>query len=297
MVFFLLSSLLPLIILLYITFQYVLPLLSPNQIDALRGWFNGGILAMLLFPLLGFVMMSQWMASLESLTREVKEKSVEVLEERFENTVHVNDENEISSLQSMFSVLYSELQEKMGQLDEYSKKLIETNQKLSELSIKDELTTLYNRRYFDVRLKEEINRADRYNHDLSIVMIDIDDFKKYNDTFGHQIGDVVLREIGILVRNNIRQSDIAFRYGGDEFSILLPETNGHMAAMIAERLVTILEKHAFVAAEALKPGQVTISCGVADYANHDQDFVMQADRLLLKAKSEGKARVLGAELS
>ncbi len=293
MVFFLLSSLLPLIILLYITFQYVLPLLDPGQIERLRGWFTGGILTMLLFPLLGFVMMSQWMISLESLTREVKEKSVEVLEERLDDTINITEENEILSLQCMFSGLYNELQEKMGQLDDYSKKLIETNQKLSELSITDELTTLYNRRYFDIRLKEEMNRADRYSHDLSIIMVDVDDFKTYNDTFGHMIGDIVLRELGMLIHKGIRQSDIAFRYGGDEFAILLPESNEQMAAAVAGRLIVTLEKHSFATAKKLTTGQVTISCGVAAYTNNSHDFVTQADKLLLRAKNEGKACVLG----
>ena len=124
-------------------------------------------------------------------------------------------------------------------------------------------------------------------------MVDVDDFKTYNDTFGHMIGDIVLRELGMLIHKGIRQSDIAFRYGGDEFAILLPESNEQMAAAVAGRLIVTLEKHSFATAKKLTTGQVTISCGVAAYTNNSHDFVTQADKLLLRAKNEGKACVLG----
>ena len=290
MVFFLLSSLIPLLILIYIVFQYILPLLRPDQVEALRGWFTGGILVMLLFPLLGFVVMSQWMVSLENLTKEVRSKSTQIMEEQREP----GEENEIFSLKHAFTGLYDELQEKMNQLDEYSKKLLESNQKLSELSLTDELTSLYNRRYFDMKLNEEMIRAERYGHGLALIMLDVDDFKQYNDTFGHQNGDKLLKGLGRLIRERTRQSDVCFRYGGDEFAILLLECNVETAEQVADRMVKAVSNHPFENIEKLSSGKVTISCGVASHAEHKRDFVEKADSLLLKAKEEGKDRAIGA---
>jgi len=290
MVFFLLSSLLPLLILIYITFQYVLPNLTPDQIGALRGWFTGGVLVMLVFPLMGFMIMSRWMVSLENLTKEVTMKSSEIMEGQKES----RDENEIASLKHIFSRLYHEFQGKMSQLDEYSEKLIEANQKLSGLSLTDELTSLYNRRCFDIRTRDEMSRADRYGHELSVIMIDVDDFKRYNDAFGHHTGDKLLQDIARLIRKNTRESDVAFRYGGDEFAVLLPNASLKMAENTANRLVSATSSHQFEDKEKRSLGKITISCGVACYSEHSQDLVKAADSLMLKAKNEGKDRVVRA---
>ena len=114
-----------------------------------------------------------------------------------------------------------------------------------QLSITDALTNLYNRRYFETAFAREFARAKRYNSDLSLVIVDIDWFKKINDTYGHSCGDFVLKELSWLMAENFRQTDIIFRYGGEEFVILLTETPSETAGIPIERLRKIVEENKF----------------------------------------------------
>jgi len=287
-IFFVLSSLLPILIVIFIGINYVLPNLTPDQTDKLRPAFTCGLWIMLLFSSLSFFLLSQWRGSLENLTAEIKLKSVGILE-----SVKDSDEktNEITTIRNVVEGLHAELQEKMNQLNGYSKKLIDSNIKLSELSVTDDLTGLYNRRHFDLRLNEEIGRSERYGHDLALIMIDVDELKPYNDILGHKAGDVLLTKISQLFRDNIRKTDIPFRYGGDEFAIILPECNIKGAEFTANKLSEVVSGYAFDGMEKLSFDKVTISCGVASYSEGMKDFAREADKLLYEAKNAGKGLV------
>lgn len=154
-------------------------------------------------------------------------------------------------------------------------------------SLTDKLTNLYNYGYFTKRIAEEIARANRYKRPVALIMIDIDHFKNYNDTYGHQKGNQVLIKLSQLITENKRQSDVAFRYGGEEFCIILPET-GAEALELAERLrQKVLEEEL--------PGNVriTISAGISYNPYYDESIglVERADRALYEAKETGRNRV------
>lgn len=289
---FVLSSLLPILIVIFIGINYVLPDLTPDQTDKLRSAFTYGLWTMFLFPSLSFFLLSQWMGSLENLTEEIKSKSVGILE-GVEDSGEETDE--ITTIRNVVDGLHAELQEKMNKLNEYSKKLIDSNIELSELSITDDLTGLYNRRHFHLRLNEEIDRSERYGHDLALIMIDVDGFKQYNDTLGHQAGDVLLKKVSKFFRDNIRKTDVPFRSGGDEFAIVLMECNIKDAVSVANKLCEVVSGYVFDGMEKLPSDKITISCGVASYSKGMTDLVREADRLLYEAKNAGKGLVRGGE--
>jgi diguanylate cyclase (GGDEF)-like protein len=161
------------------------------------------------------------------------------------------------------------------------------------LASTDGLTDLYNHRTFQERLAQEVDRANRYARPLSLVMIDVDDFKIYNDTYGHPQGDMVLRELARLLREVSRTSDIVARYGGEEFALILPETDRVSAQKIGRRLREQVECHAFPGAECLPRGALTISIGVAThtFAGTKEALLQSADAALYSAKRAGRNRV------
>ncbi len=166
---------------------------------------------------------------------------------------------------------------------------------IEDLAITDGLTNLFNHRYFQDCLKLEVQRMSRYEnrHDicLSLLMIDVDHFKQYNDTYGHQAGDRVLNEMGQLLKNSLRKVDVVARYGGEEFVIVLPMTTKEQAVMLAERLRASVEKYPFETADKTSLGPVTISLGVATYREdgmNEQDLIGIADQCLYAAKQAGR---------
>lgn len=167
------------------------------------------------------------------------------------------------------------------------------NANLYNLAITDGLTQCFIKRYFDQLLRDELSRAKRYQRPLSIVMLDIDHFKLINDKYGHQQGDLVLSEVGQILRNGIREMDSPARFGGEEFVILMPETEGSQTAAMAERLRELIEAHRFkaLAGESLK---LTVSIGVATYphnASNEEGLIRKADMALYKSKEDGRNRV------
>lgn len=156
------------------------------------------------------------------------------------------------------------------------------------LAITDGMTSLYNYRYFTAYLNDEFEKVKRYKRPLSLIMIDIDFFKKYNDTYGHPAGDELLRNIAGVLKNTVRKSDTVARYGGEEFVVVLPETEGEMALTTAEKLRKAVEEDDF------KGRKVTISLGVASYSEElisADDLVKNVDNTLYRAKEEGRNRV------
>jgi diguanylate cyclase (GGDEF)-like protein len=159
---------------------------------------------------------------------------------------------------------------------------------------RDMLTGLYNYRLFLDHLQREAFRADRYSKPLSLLMIDVDHFKNYNDGNGHEDGNQALREVASLITGSLRKTDFAARYGGDEFALILPATPKTSAQLIAERTREIVDRHEFVNQDALSGGELTISVGVATLpadAADANELVRHADRALYLAKAAGKNQV------
>jgi len=160
------------------------------------------------------------------------------------------------------------------------------------LAITDGLTKLYNSRYFYAALQKELERSKRYGHSFSIIIFDIDDFKKYNDAYGHLVGDQLLQELARLTIKKCRSTDIIARYGGEEFVIILPETKYNGAIEIAERLRKEIKKHSFTTNKDKKKCKITISLGIAIYpkdATNIKDLFNVADINLYKARGIGKS--------
>lgn len=171
--------------------------------------------------------------------------------------------------------------------------LQEQEQRLLELSITDELSGLFNSRYFFQRIEQEIDRSLRYHRPLSLLFMDIDDFKRFNDEHGHVEGDKVIREIGRTIQTLLRGNDIAFRYGGEEFVALLPETPERGGGLVAERIRASFQEHTFNPADGSGPLHCTLSIGVAELEGSERPkaFVRRADQALYQAKTKGKNQV------
>lgn len=182
-----------------------------------------------------------------------------------------------------FNEMTLQLKEAMEQLEEA--------RRISELRANtDGLTGLYNHVYLMGTLETETARATRYRHPLSVVLLDIDHFKKFNDTYGHQTGDAVLKSVADIQRSSLRQTDTAGRYGGEEFLLILPETDHAGAMGLAERIRCLIESTPHTAA-GLK---VTISAGVATWNDTKPgDLIQQADALMYEAKRNGRNQVAG----
>jgi diguanylate cyclase (GGDEF)-like protein len=162
------------------------------------------------------------------------------------------------------------------------------------MSITDALTTLPNRRYLEERLSEELSRSKRYDYPMSFLMIDIDDFKVYNDKNGHQAGDLALQITAHCLKGALRQADVASRYGGEEFCILLPQTGMLEAGVIADRIRARVSTTTFPHGKSQPLGRVTISVGVSTIMKNvdtPENIIAAADRALYQAKSMGKDRV------
>ncbi len=178
--------------------------------------------------------------------------------------------------------------------DALGEKVVElqkAKEELRQLAITDGLTGLYNYRYFKEHLTQELNRAKRHKLDVSVVMLDIDHFKHYNDTNGHPAGDTVLRQLSRLLKDNIRNIDLAARYGGEEFVLVLLEANKAAAKIVAEKIRRLVEERQFEFEETQPTGKITISTGVATFPEDGQEFdplVNAADQRLYRAKQSGR---------
>jgi len=193
-----------------------------------------------------------------------------------------------------------ELTESKKMLEKYSTNLEEMVEQRTEilkwLSITDPLTGLYNRRYFIEQIELEFKRSKRYSRDLSLLMLDIDHFKLVNDNYGHQIGDIVLRKISSVIINLLRDSDLAFRYGGEEFMIILPETKSEDAINVAERMKQEImnTQHNYASINFT----VTASIGIVsikdmmDKFETIDDIIKKVDDNLYKAKNSGRNTII-----
>jgi two-component system cell cycle response regulator len=156
----------------------------------------------------------------------------------------------------------------------------------------DDLTQLYNSRYFHQQLRMEVDRVNRYVQPLTLLLLDLDDFKAFNDVYGHVEGDQVLFRVGQVVKKRLRQTDSAYRYGGEEFTILLPMTTSVDGNITAERIRTEFKKEIFIP-ESGEKVHMTLSIGLAQYRPQEEIkmFVHRADQLMYQGKKNGKDRV------
>jgi two-component system, cell cycle response regulator len=201
---------------------------------------------------------------------------------------------ELAQLNKTYEQLNRELREAQKKAEQLAHSLKQANEKLQRIASVDELTGLYNRRYFEDFFSREFNRCQRYKRPMSCIMLDIDHFKRVNDTYGHQQGDVILKELGERLMTLLRNSDVAVRYGGEEFVVLLPETALYAARITAEKIRRGVASEPF----SYKPNQglpITISLGIAAFdgthgADTHQELLKQADTMLYKAKEGGRNR-------
>lgn len=164
---------------------------------------------------------------------------------------------------------------------------------LEYLATHDPLTGLYNRMVLEQRLTDDVHRADRYNHNLSLLILDIDHFKTINDTYGHQVGDAVLRSFAQVLKQSIRHTDYAARYGGEEFVAILPETSLDKARELTERMLNNIAEHSILIEDGTE-FSITVSIGVAtlpDHAKSWEELVKAADQAMYVAKKSGRNQV------
>ena len=200
---------------------------------------------------------------------------------------------ELGYLTQVFNHMVRRLRQGREELAAINEALREKNRELHEISITDSLTTLYNRKHLAETLATEVARSKRNKHHFALLMIDIDHFKQYNDTYGHLAGDDVLRKMAAIFKDSIRSCDYAARYGGEEFLVMLPETGEDGAMHAAERIRTQVEREVF--AEGDHAVSITVSIGVSTFPRNGEDpksLISSADDALYEAKEKGRNRVI-----
>jgi len=210
-----------------------------------------------------------------------------------------NNDDELGLLTRTFNDMMEKLRTSQDEIENDRVRLAEKNEELqhaneilAQLSITDGLTKLHNHRYFQDHLTREIKRVSRTRQPLSLILLDIDDFKLLNDTHGHAAGDEVLVSLASIMNDSARESDLIARYGGEEFVVLMPNTDLAGAVHLAEKIRMAVETTRLIIGDNLKPIEITISLGVALYAGNRREFFAEADRALYRAKAAGKNCVI-----
>ncbi len=283
-----LAAIIPLLVLGYVTHRFVLPHLSP--LDS-AGFF--GLLGLFLFTVLamcaGGYMLWDMGRTVARLARMLGDEG------RVDDLVHRRDEagtltQTIGRMLEKIDQQAAEINSYASRLDAAYKELENTNTRLKETSFKDEVTGLYNRRFFSIRLEEEMQRHRRFNHPVSVVLMDLDGFKAVNDELGHAVGDESLRDVAQILVKHSRGINVVARYGGDEFVVLLVETSRAGARLYADRIRQVVSTHTFSHG---KP--ITASFGLASLPDDDaataEELVRAADEALYSAKRAGKNQV------
>jgi diguanylate cyclase (GGDEF)-like protein len=286
-----LASVIPILLLTYAILILVVPTLGPAE-----GVRLGSLQVMVLCALAaaivgGYIIwdvgravarMGEMMANEHAVAGlERRRDEVGTLMQSFNHVLGTNEQQkaEINSLAARLDAAYKELES--------------TNARLKETSFKDEVTGLYNRRFFSLRLEEELSRYRRFNHPVSVVLLDLDGFKAVNDDLGHAVGDDTLRDIAQILMKHSRGINVVSRYGGDEFAVLLVETSKAGARLYADRIREVVAKYPFSHGKV-----ITASFGVAslpdDEAGTAEDLFRAADEALYTAKRAGKNQVAAA---
>ena len=264
--------------------------IKENKEKALRNTRNFYIITsvIVLLSFLGFILF--WSYLYKMVIRPINKLRLgagQIAEGNLKYKIDIHTADELQEFAEEFNIMGEKLRER-------TERLAKVTKELEELSIKDGLTGLFNHRYFYNRMKEELNRAKRNNTKLSLLLIDLDDFKHYNDKHGHLQGDDLLKTLGEIIRTNVRVTDFACRYGGEEFAVILPETDKQETATPAERIRLSIQEYAFPYEETQPLGDITVSIGVSSYPADSEelnDLIKKADDLLYRAKREGKNKV------
>jgi diguanylate cyclase (GGDEF)-like protein len=204
-------------------------------------------------------------------------------------------QDEIGVLSTALREMVTRMQRNQLELEGKNEELRRGNELLEQLSFTDGLTRLHNHRYFQDRLRVEVRRADRTGEQLALLLVDIDDFKALNDRHGHAVGDQVLRQVGGVLNEVVRDSDLPARYGGEEFVVLAPHTGKVGGLSLAEKLRAAIARASFdVESEGATGVVVTVSVGVSVYGGDARRLFNDADRALYQAKATGKDCVVFA---
>jgi diguanylate cyclase (GGDEF)-like protein len=209
---------------------------------------------------------------------------------------------QVEHLYRAFNAVAERVSDRKGRSDTQIEALSSQNQRfqllqeqLAKLSVTDGLTDLHNHRYFQDQLAKEIKRLARSSEGLSILILDIDDFKKLNDNYGHAAGDEFLKQLALILRESVRDTDVLARYGGEEFVVIATGTKIAGAQMLAEKLRTTIAETSFIVDETMRPRRVTVSIGVAEYVHSRTELFTSADAALYQAKNAGKNCVMLAD--
>ena len=286
-----LSSLVPILVLGYVVHGYVQPSLDPAHVGRFYG-LQALILLTVLCMIAGAYIMwtigRAFAGMAELLSNETRIAAIGT------------QSDQVGTLMKSFSSMLGTVEQQAMDINTFAmrldaayRELEATNAKLKETSFKDEVTGLYNRRFFSLRLEEEISRFRRFNHPVSVVVLDVDGFKSVNDEFGHAVGDETLRDIAQILMKHSRGINVVSRYGGDEFAVLLVETSKTGARLYADRIRHVVATFPFSHGKT-----VTASFGVSslpdDEATTSEGLFRAADEALYAAKRAGKNQVMGA---
>jgi diguanylate cyclase (GGDEF)-like protein len=228
--------------------------------------------------------------------RRLSKEAARVAGGNLDVDIPVTGLSEVSYLTQVFNHMVSSLRYGREKLSDANKALVETNKELHQLSITDGLTGLLNRKHILELLDREISRSRRYGHPVSVLMLDIDHFKNVNDTYGHQTGDAVMRRLADCLCEAVRENDLVGRYGGEEFLILLPDSNARNGAQTAQRIRKMVQD---LEIETSRENvSVSVSIGVSSYPQYGRDanaVISAADAALYQAKSSGRNQVVLSE--
>jgi diguanylate cyclase (GGDEF)-like protein len=302
-----LTAFLPMLVVAYLVYAYALPLLDPQAQERNLPWMlvmlgGTGLLmaagSFMLWDLATSVV--RHADSLDAPRRPAPTAGTSRPSPSLETTAvqqYVQQSDEVDSLMHSFSRMLGTIEQQASDVNEYArrldtayKELESTSAQLKEFSFKDEVTGLYNRRFFSIRLEEEVSRYRRFNHPVSVVLLDLDGFKAVNDDLGHGAGDETLRAMAEILLKQSRGINVICRYGGDEFAVLLVETSKSGARLYADRIRYVLSTWTFAHGR-----RVTASFGIAslpeDVAPAADELIRAADEALYAAKRAGKNRV------
>ena len=283
-----LSSVVPILVLAFVVMVLVFPTLGPGETVKF-----GGLQLLVLFTLVGMLAGAYVIWDLgRIIARMGAVMASETAMSGFERR-----RDEVGTIMSSFNKMVVTIEQQAAEINTFAtrldaayKELESTNARLKETSFKDEVTGLYNRRFFSLRLEEELSRYRRFNHPVSVVLLDLDGFKGVNDEFGHTVGDDTLREVAQILMKHSRGINVVSRYGGDEFAVLLVETSKAGARLYADRIREVVAKYPFSHGKV-----ITASFGVAslpdDEAGTAEDLFRAADEALYTAKRAGKNQV------
>jgi diguanylate cyclase (GGDEF)-like protein len=305
-----LTAFLPMLVVAYLLYSYALPLLDPQIQERDLPWMmvmlaGTGLLmaagSFMLWDLATSVVRHSDGVNAASAARRPSAAGAPPVPVASPETAavqqYVQQSDEVDSLMQSFSRMLLTIEQQAADVNEYArrldtayKELESTSAQLKEFSFKDEVTGLYNRRFFSIRLEEEVSRYRRFNHPVSVVLLDLDGFKAVNDELGHAAGDETLRAMADILLKQSRGINVICRYGGDEFAVLLVETSKSGARLYADRIRYVLSTWGFSHGR-----RITASFGIAslpeDVAPAADEVIRAADEALYAAKRAGKNRV------